>query len=114
MVRAKIAHDLTLMSLTEAVAAERQMRPAEAQEVIQTTLDVIGRALAGGHSVKLTNFATFTPGKRSLGAGSLGGRVERRTTVKVVRFHLNGKLHDAIRAGRKVTSLKKDGKSPKA
>jgi hypothetical protein len=32
-------------------------------------------------------------------------------TVKTVRFHLNGKLHDAVRSGRKVTTLRKTGKS---
>jgi hypothetical protein len=31
--------------------------------------------------------------------------------VRTVRFHLNGRLLEAVRSGRKVTTLKKSGKT---
>jgi nucleoid DNA-binding protein len=111
MVRAKIESDVNLMSLAAYVAAEQGTSVDDARATIQVTLDVIGRALANGKKVKLTHFGTFEPGRRRIAKGALGGRVERAMTVRVVKFHLNGKLHDAIRSGRKVASLRKAGKS---
>lgn len=111
MTRAKITEDLSLMSLAQAVSIETGSTPAEAQAYIQATVDVIGRALAAGHAVKISNAFTLSPGTRRLGAGALGGRVKRARTVKVVKFHLNGRLLEAVRSGRKVTTLKKTGKT---
>ncbi len=111
MVRAKIENDLNLTSLVSAVATESGLSRADVQAVVQSTLDVTGRALANGHKVKLPNFGTFEPGRRRVAKGALGGRVERAITVRVVKFHLNGRLHDVIRSGRRVTTLRKTGKT---
>lgn len=114
MVRAKITTDLNLMSLIGAVSAESGLSTADTQKAVQTTLDVVGRALAAGHKVKITNFGTFEPARRRVAKGALGGRVERSRMVRVVRFHLNGRLLEAVRSGRRVTTLKKTGKSAPA
>ena len=111
MARAKITEDLNTIALTRAVATETGHRPDDVQVVIQATVDVIGRALAAGYKVKIPNAFTLEPSTRRLGAGSLGGRVKRARTVKTVKFHLNGRLLQAIRSGRTVTTLKKAGKS---
>lgn len=111
MVRAKIEGDLNFMALAEAVAAETGRPLAEVQEVIQATVDVMGRAVAAKFKVKIPNAFTLEPGTRRLAAGSLGGRVKRSRTVRVVKFHLNGRLLEAVRSGRKVTTLKKAPKS---
>lgn len=111
MTRAKITGEVNLTALVAYVAAETGRSKAETQETIQTTVDVIGRALAGGHRVKISNAFTLTPSTRRLGAGALGGRITRARTVKTVRFQLNGRLLEAVRSGRKVTTLKKTGKT---
>jgi nucleoid DNA-binding protein len=111
MVRAKIEGDLNFMGLAKAVSIETGRSAAETQEIVQATLDVIGRTLAAGYSVKLTNAFTLSPSRRRVAKGALGGRVTRSHYVKTVRFHLNGRLHDAIRSGHKVTTLKKATKS---
>lgn len=111
MVRAKIIGDLNFMALVEAVSVETDVYPEEVREIIQATVDVIGRALAAGHKVKIPNAFTLAPSTRRLGAGSLGGRIKRARTVKTVRFQLNGRLLEAVRSGRKVTTLRKAGKS---
>lgn len=111
MVRARIESDLNLMALVDAVVAETGQRREDVQSVIQSTMDVTGRALANGHKVKLPNFGTFETGRRRVAKGALGGRVEKTMTVRVVKFHLNGRLHDVIRSGRKVTTLRKSGKT---
>ena len=111
MVRAKITGDLNLTGLAYAVAVERSKPQAEAQEDVQAVLDIIGRTLANGHKVKLTNFGTFEPGRRRIAKGALGGKVERSMNVRVVKFHLNGRLLEVVRSGRKVSTLKKAGKT---
>lgn len=111
MVRVKIESDLNLTSLCRAVAAETGQTEESTRVAVQAVLDVTGRALANGHKVKLPNFGTFEPGRRRVAKGALGGRVQRAMTVRVVKFHLNGRMHDAIRSGHKVTTLKKNGKS---
>jgi nucleoid DNA-binding protein len=111
MVRAKIENDLNFIALSRAVAAETGQTDESAREAVQAVIDVMGRALAAGFKVKLPNAFTLEPSRRRVAKGALGGRVERAMTVKTVRFHLNGKLHDAVRSGRKVTTLRKTGKS---
>jgi hypothetical protein len=111
MVRAKITGDLSLMPLVQAVSEEADISQEDTQRVVQATIDVIGRALAAGYAVKLPNAFTLTPSKRLVAAGSLGGRVKRSHYVKTVKFHLNGRLLEAVRSGRKVTTLKKSPKS---
>lgn len=111
MVRAKIEYDLNFSSLADAVALETGQTKEAARETVQAVLDITGRALASGHRVKLPNAFTLEPSRRRVAKGALGGRIERAMTVRTVRFHLNGKLHDAVRSGRKVTTLRKTGKS---
>jgi nucleoid DNA-binding protein len=111
MVRAKIEGDLNFMGLAKAVTAETGRPAADVQETIQATLDIMGRAVAAGHTVKLPNAFTLSPSRRRVAAGSLGGRVKRSHYVRTVRFHLNGRLLEAVRSGRKVTTLKKATKS---
>jgi len=104
--------ELNLSALITAVAREQGVGYDRAQAFVQSTLDVIGRTVAAGHRVKLTNFATLTPSTHNVAAGALGGRVAEAYDVPVVRFRLNGKLHDAVRQGRPVTTLRKSPKTP--
>lgn len=110
--RAQVEGELNLTRLAEAVAAEQGVGVDRAQAFVQSVLDVIGRAVAEGHRVKLTNFATFEPSTHTMAAGALGGRVAVPTVVRTVRFRLNGKLHDAVRQHRPVTTLRKSSKTP--
>lgn len=103
--------DLTLTHLAAAVAAERGVSREEAKAFIQSTLDVIGQALADGHRVRLSNFGSWEPGVHVVAAGAMGGRVAEATEVPTVRFHLNGLLREKIRSGEQVDTLKKAPKS---
>jgi len=112
--QAQVEGELNLTRLAEAVAAERGVGVAEAQRFVQSVLDVIGRAVADGQRVKLTNFATFEPSTHTIAAGALGGRVTEARVVRTVRLRLNGKLHTAVRQGLPVGTLRKAAKPPVA
>lgn len=103
--------NLNLMSLTEAVAAETGLSLDDAQEVVQSTLDVMGRTLAAGHSIRLSNFGSFSVGERYVPGGALGGLAGPARMVKIIRFRATGRLLAAVRAGLPVTTLKKNPKS---
>jgi nucleoid DNA-binding protein len=111
MVRAKITEDLNFIEMSKAVAAETGWSQADAQQAVQAVVDITGRALAAGFKVKLPNAFTLEPSRRRVPAGALGGRVKRSHYVRTVRFHLNGRLLEAVRSGHKVTTLKKSGKA---
>lgn len=109
--------DLNFGGLVMAYATERG-KPTEnvdqredAREDVQALLDVLGRTVAAGHSVKLNNFGSFERGTHKIAAGALGGRVTRTTTVKTIRFRASGKLLAAVRSGRRVTTLRRDAKT---
>ena len=103
--------DLNLLRLTAMVAAETGVTQDEAQAIIQATLDVMGRTLAAGYGIRISNFGSFTQGTRRVPVGALSGRVEANRTIKVVRFRATGRLLDAVRDGLSVTSLRKLPKS---
>lgn len=105
--------DVNIGALSTALANERGKPVAEAREDLQAVLEIIGRTVAAGHRVRLTNFGTFERGTHRIAKGALGGRVLRDTTVKTIKFHGSGKLLAAVRSGRKVGSLRKDPKTPR-
>lgn len=105
------AGDLNFGGLAAAYATERGKPTEEARDDIQVLLDVLGRTVAAGHRVRLNNFGSFERGTHRIAKGALGGRVKRATTVKTIKFHASGKLLDAVRSGRKVTTLKRDAKT---
>lgn len=103
--------DLNFSSLVTAYATERGKPTEEAREDVQALLDVLGRTVAAGHRIRLNNFGSFERGTHKIAAGSLGGRVRRARTVKTIKFHASGKLLDAVRSGRTVTTLRRDAKT---
>lgn len=61
--------DLCKTSLGHAVAARMGVSQAEGVEMVHAVLDTVAKALAGGHSVSVTNFGSWhpvvTPGRRA-------------------------------------------------
>jgi nucleoid DNA-binding protein len=106
--------DLNFGALATALAAERSKPVDEARDDLQSVLEIIGRTVAAGHRVRLTNFGTFERGTHRIAKGALGGRVQRAVTVKTIKFHGTGKFLDAVRTGRKIGSLRKDPKTPRS
>ncbi|MFB7589335.1 HU family DNA-binding protein [Streptomyces sp. NPDC056169] len=56
---------LSTTGLGEAVAAELDIPLADGSLAVQAVFNVIARAVAGGHSVAVTNFGTFLPVERA-------------------------------------------------
>lgn len=106
-----ITGELNQTGLTRAVAARTGRTLDESAETVQAVLDVIGVALAAGHTVKISNFASLVPTTHTVAAGALGGRVTEAYKVNTVKIRLNGRLHDAVRNGTPVTTLRKSAKS---
>lgn len=106
--------DLNNTRLAELIEAEANLRPGQGERVLQATLDIIGRHVAAGYRVRLTNFGSFF--RRAVpvpSAGSGFGRVRgvRLTgTVLRARFTSSGLFSDAVRNGTPVTTLRKRGK----
>lgn len=103
--------DVDFVALVRLVALELGTPQSHTTAHVQAVLDVIGRSLAEGRKVKLTNFGTFEPAMHTIAAGALGGRVTESTSVKTVRFHTTGRLLAAIRSGASVDTLRKAAKS---
>lgn len=103
--------DLNQTRLAELIAGEANLPRDEAERALRAALDIIGRHVAAGYRVRLTNFGSWIQRTHKIGAGALGGRVTKATKVQTVHFHVNGLLRDLVRAGRPVSTLKKAPKS---
>lgn len=59
--RILITGPLNGILLGEAVAAEMGLSKMEGHRAVMAVLDIIARAVAGGHPVNVTNFGTWIP-----------------------------------------------------
>lgn len=85
--------------LVEIVATETRRSIDDTHEVVLTTLNVIARAMASGHSVVLTNFGTFSPiwmKERNVRNPSAGG-VMVRPAQWAPRVKFSGATLDGVR-----------------
>lgn len=107
--KAVTTHPLNQAQLIQAVAAERGVSFAHAEEYVHTILDIIARTLIAGHSVTITNFGsltTRTAPARSAHNLQTGQRmlVPARRTLK---WRTSDRLAALIAAGDPTASIRK-------
>lgn len=108
MKRHQAVTDLNFMLLVDAVAAETGVPRDTAERVLQSGLDVIGRTVAAGFRVRLSNFGSFFRADHTYNTGLRSPDGERvRGKVRVARFRSSGRLREVIRSGGAVTDLRK-------
>lgn len=103
--------DLNLTSLAEAVALENGLPVERAKQIVQSSLDIIGRTVVAGYRVKLGNFGTFERGTHNVSSSSLPGREFASGPVRTVRFRSSGRLRAAMKAGMPPRTLRRNPKS---
>lgn len=67
--------------LVEIVAERAHLSKRDAKEAIDTTIDVISKALLKGKEVNLTNFGTLTP-KQRVSRDGTDPKTHNRITIK--------------------------------
>lgn len=106
--------DLNFTRLAELLDVEVDLRTATSEDVLHAVLDIVGRHVAAGYRVSLTNFGSFTPQWRRVPEGGLPGKraegAVMPTEVRRVRFSATGLFADSVRALEPVTTLRKRGK----
>lgn len=111
MTRFEPTGNLNQTRLLEAVLQETGRTSTEERvdtaQTLRALLDVIGRTMAAGYEVRLTNFGTFGQRERSWSRNPQTG--QELGPVRVARFHANGLLRQSIKNGEAVTSLVKKG-----
>lgn len=89
--------DMNHMGLVAAVAIEAGVSRDVAARVLRATLDVVGRTVANGHHVTVTNFGTWARkvirGTRNPQTGEPGG------PTATVTFRPTGKLSEWVKSG---------------
>ena len=84
--------------LTDAVAAATDSSKAEAGRAVEATLSAIGSALAGGDSVSLVGFGTFSVSARAarMGRNPQTGASIHIPACNVPKFKAGKGLKDAV------------------
>lgn len=97
------------MDLIEAVAREAGLPKATTARVLRATFDVIGRTVAEGGRVSVTNFGSWF--LRVIPHTHNPKTLEKLGPVRVARFKASGRLAGQIKRGQPVTTLRKDPSS---
>lgn len=101
--------DLNHTSLVAAVAAESGYSKAEVRAVLQALFNVIGRTVAGGHKVTVTNFGTWR--RRVVRYTHNPNTGEPAGPTAGVAFRCTGRLSEWVRSGAAAGTLAKSPKS---
>lgn len=84
--------------LIDAIAAESSISKVEAKKALESTIDVITKALKSGDKVSLVGFGSFTISKREARIGrnpQTGGEVQI-AAKKVVKFKPGAELAEKV------------------
>jgi DNA-binding protein HU-beta len=98
--------DLNHTQLIAAVAQESGHSQAAVAAVLRATFDVVGRTVAGGGTVSVTNFGRFDRLVRK--SAHNPQTMEPLGPTAGVRFKSSGRLREAVREGQQITTLKKN------
>lgn len=101
--------DLNQTSLIAAVAAEAGVSKATVKAVLRAFFDVVGRTVAGGHRVTVTNFGTW--GRRVISYTRNPQTGEAAGPSATVTFRPVGRLTEWVKSGRPTATLAKSPKS---
>lgn len=102
--------------LARALSDELGTRIPVSEELVRTFVQVLGRTLAQGESITISNFGTFRPGRRKAKAITPPDRVdgEARNELRV-HFRPSDRLLEAVRrSDPHVTFQKRPGELPRA
>lgn len=91
---------LNKAGLAKAVAAELQISQAEAHRAVEAVLNTIGRTVASGHQIAITNFGTWLPKHvpaRAARNPQTGDLVTLPARTRLV-FRASEQLQDAVKA----------------
>lgn len=106
--------DLNFTRLAELLEAEAGLEPGQGEAVAHAMLDIIGRHVAAGFRVRLTNFGSFSRITRRIASSGLPHKRETGskipTVVSLARFRATGVLADAVRNETPVITLRKRAK----
>jgi nucleoid DNA-binding protein len=105
--------DLNNTLLAKLIEEEAGLDAGQGDRVLQATLDIIGRHVAAGYRVKLTNFGSFFRRDVRIPPASGFGKIrdtELPKAVRRARFTSSGLFADAVRAGVPARTLRKRGK----
>lgn len=114
---AQITGSLNKTELGQAVAAELGISPEDGIQAVETTLDIITRTVAGGHTVTVTNFGAFVPVQKAA-RGARNPQNGERVTIpprQEIRFRRSDRLRQVIQGADPATAtIRKHPKTPKA
>lgn len=106
--------DLNQTRLTEMLAGETNLSQEEADRAVRAFMDIVGRHVAAGFRVRLTNFGSFFARDFQVPRGGLPGRraegAKIPSRVRRVRFLASGLLYERVRSAEPVTTLRKRGR----
>lgn len=97
------------LALVRAVAQEAGVPQQTVAKVLRATFDVIGRKVAEGGRVNVTNFGSWF--LTTIPHTHNPQTLEKLGPVRVARFKARGRLAQIIKSGGTVTTLKKDPSS---
>jgi len=105
--------NLTFTTLTEVVAAESGVPLRTVVLVLRTFIDVVGRTVASGFRVNITNFGTWYRSEVSpryvINPNSGEEWMQKRTNYP--RFRVAPLFRDTVRSGRVPETLRKRGQN---
>lgn len=105
------SENLNQTKLTELLAAETNLDLEQADRAVRAFMDIVGRHVAAGFRVRLSNFGSFFARTYRVPRSGLPHQraegVVLPTEVRKVRFLVSGLLDEAVRAGQPVTTLRK-------
>jgi nucleoid DNA-binding protein len=96
---------LNHVSLIEAVAAESGVSRATVRKVLRATFDVVGRTVAKGYEVRVTNFGTWH--RKTLDSTRNPKTGEQAGPTASMGFRSNGRVREWVRSGVAGATLRK-------
>ena len=111
----RITGRLNTTRLIEVVAADLDTTPAAVRDTVMATFDAIGRSVASGHDVAITNFLTFRSlrVKRRACRNPQTGETVTVPSHRVVRPRVSDHLAAGVRSGDRKFTIRKAPKGSK-